>query len=92
MTKTLIEEFRRMRRRKLRYGRRAFSPDEWERYNRIDAAVHAWHITLDKPEREIVYWYYIKAYGCEAVGFHAHYSERQVRRIRRRILAALDDA
>lgn len=91
MNKSTIEKFRRMRKIKLRFGRRAFSPEEWAEYLRLDAEIRAWHDTLDKPEREIAYWYYIRAYGCEAVGFRAHYSERQVRRIRRRLLASLEE-
>lgn len=84
-----LESFRKMRRLYLRCGRRAFGEEEFAAYRRAMDRVRDYIRTLDGEEADVVYWYYYKSYTAEAVGMHIYFSERKVRRIRRRVLDAL---
>ena len=88
-----LEAFRKMQRLYLRRGRRAFSEEEFAAYRRAMGRVREFIRMLDSEaadeEADVVYWYYYKSYTAEAVGMHIFFSERKVRRIRRRVLDAL---
>lgn len=91
MTKSELEEYRRMRKIYNRSGRRGFSEEVFPRFRAQTEEVRAWVHTLRGAEFCIAYWYYYKGLSSEAVSLHVCYSERQVRRIRRRIMEELDD-
>lgn len=90
--KTDIERLRRfrvMRRRYLRKGRRTFRGAEWKLYLAELDAVKFWISGLHDPMYDVAYYYWIRVLPDFAIAQRIFYSERQVRRIRRRIIAAL---
>lgn len=92
MTEERLRRFRRYRIRHLTKGRRVFaSGAEWQRYLSDLDAVKRWVAGLGDPGYDVAYYYWIRGLSCESVAMHVHYSERQVRRIRQRIMRSLEE-
>lgn len=93
MTRKKLNEYRRIRWRYLRYGRRTFRTDaEYKSYIALRDEVTAWIASLPRDEQNVCYYYYHQVYAWDAVGWRIGYSERHARRIARRLLAGMHDA
>lgn len=89
MEKAILSEFRTLRLRHLKYG--IGEIDDIERYKRMTAEVWEFIDSLsDISERRVMELLYIHGRGSTYAGIVLHYSESQVRRIRRRVLNRLE--
>lgn len=79
-----LGEYRKMRSRYLRYGRRAFPGERWSRYQALCARVRDAIDCLDGDCQTVARLYWDSALSCVAVSMRVYYSERHVRRLRDR--------
>lgn len=75
-------EFRRLRARYLRYGKRAISGAVEGRYNSLNQRVRRAVSDLPVEYQDIARYYWIDALTCVAISFRTYYSERHVRRLK----------
>lgn len=77
-----LADFRRLRNRYLRYGKRAISGAVEGRYNSLNVRVRRAVSDLPEEYQHIARLYWIDALTCVAISFRTYYSERHVRRLK----------
>lgn len=77
-----LADYRRLRGRYLRYGKRAISGAVEERYNNLNVRVRKAVGKLPDAYRDIARYYWIESMTCIAISFRTYYSERHVRRLK----------
>lgn len=84
-----LGNYRRMRTRYLRYGRRAFRGRKWDEYIALQGRVQMALEGLDGLSQTVAEMYWHNALSCIAISMRIFYSERQVRRLRNKALSEL---
>lgn len=82
LTAAELGEYRRMRARYLRYGKRVFRGKRWDEYQKLSVRVRGALDTLDGITGTIARLYWDGALSCIAISMRVYYSERHVRRLR----------